>query len=243
MSRKTRQTLYVKVEAEGTSLKYTRTPVKQIYEDLDELCTTIPGQTKILSGKLSFPLQVRSTTNMAIEGVEGIIQEKFFRMLLKREQTEFAFSLVEKGIIPTDMDLIQNCCSFPSSATMKLLADILDSGCDLAPGVWLRTWDGCLKSLMNHPMFTDEMEINAIGLLERGADVQLSVCFGQNLSQPGYLTPKKMEFMLEHGLDINAVVPMFFPPQIKATGLNLLTQGIELNDFIQILTIIKRHLE
>ena len=95
---------------------------------------------------------------------------------------------------------------------------------------------------MRHSTFTTEMQECATKLVECGADVQRSGCFGMIFSQPERLTSPKMAFMLKHGLDMDAVISISLVPRTTATGLNALTHGIPLDEFIEIMTIIQNHL-
>ncbi len=228
------------MEKEITEYNKTRTdPAEYFIKGSD-------AQTRLLEGKVTFPIEWAKKEIYGISK-EGVRSDALFRRAL-RQEPEFAYKLYEDEIVDITTDILFDCCENPSPISLIIADNFLDSyDLELAAGYWKRDANMCLRTLLLQPKFSDRMEEVAEKLVHSGADVNnIKMLSGHTIAELFYSIPvsnlsvKKLEFMFKHGLDIT--LPASSTPSAQPKSLlDYFTRGIDIDEYIAMLQIIKKY--
>ena len=207
-----------------------------------ELVLTEKGRNSVLRAEVKFPIRVRPADHLKdVMKADMAHPEKLFRVALAQKQYKFAKDLVDAKIVPHDTDLIYNCCANPSKESMAIVVDVLERGETLETGLWNRTLATGLHHLFYHKFFTREMH-NVAVLLSGLCDINLysfSHPFIQML-QKRVVSAEKVKILSSLGMDFSVSKHRFQTLSDEQTTISdYLTRGIDINEMIEILTIIR----
>jgi hypothetical protein len=206
----------------------------------------------LLSGQLSFPLEwaKESVNYKGVINKEGLRSDACFRRALKNDLA-FASKLYEKEIIDITTDTLYDCCDISSDTALDIATSILTKYKNIPLGYWKRSISLCLIKAMFQE-FSPKIKLIARELVARGGDINDpyigSYCIQSLVQQyhrfPKRLTPEKLEFMFQCGLKLNGSFSStsgtaFLPPQITLES--MFTNGIPLDEYIEMLQIIKKY--
>jgi len=218
------------------------------------------AQKKMLNGEVTFPLKwaMSSDTHPGAISKQGVESGRFFRRALKTDPA-FAWQLYELEIIPITTDVLYDCCDLSYDVGARKVAldiaeSILDCYEELPVGeYWKRSITVCLTTLMLRE-FDAKVQRIAEKLIASGGNINtphvsthvLQCLVQQYHAHPKNLTPAKLEFMFEHGLNMKSAFSStsgisFVPPQIDL--MYLFTNGIPLDEYIEMLQIIKKYVK
>jgi hypothetical protein len=211
--------------------------------NIRDFVLTEPGRRSVLSGKVTFPLRVQPAEHLKnVMSSDVAHAEKVFRIALREKQFDYAEQLVDAGIVPSDVDLIFNCCNNPTDFSMNLvLKVIVETQAVFEPGYWNRSIFASFHTLFMHEVFTPLMEQTAAALSAvcNVNDYNLGAGLVINMLHAKRLNVQKIKELIAMGVDFSLMSGSNTTITGKESVLNHLTNGIDINEMIEILTLIR----
>jgi len=207
---------------------------------LEDFVDTEEGRNLVLSGSVAFPITVQSALHLIkITKTDLVYEERLFREALKKKEFEYAKQLVERNIVPKDTDLIYTCCLDGSDEVLAIALYVLQmEEVIISIGRWKHSLCKCLHELFVRPVFTERMK-KMINVLSTRCDINQPYRHYTKTSSlfcymidGGLVTAEKVKVLMDVRFD-------FSRKYDNVSGLSRLTHGIEVNEFINILTLFK----